>query len=84
MLLARYQIKMATLDHVKERIAYSKFWLGIMVVTNISVIGWLISAPESAERRTVVLAIVGVGLLTTGIAYLHRRIENRIDEISHL
>jgi len=84
MVLARYQVKMAKLDHLKERIAYSKFWLGVMVVTNISVIGWLISATESAEWRAVVIAIVGVALLTIGIGYLHRRIENRIDEINRL
>src|SRR5579859_759647 len=83
-LLARYQIKMAKLDHAREQIAYSKFWLGVMVVTNISVIGWLISAPKGAEQRTVVLAILGVALLTIGIAYLHRRIQTRIDEIGAL
>src|SRR5438132_8562046 len=44
----------------------------------------LISAPESAEWRAVVIAIVGVALLTIGIGYLHRRIENRIDEINRL
>ena len=34
---------MSELDVAKEQIAYLKFWLGVMVVTDISVVGWLIS-----------------------------------------
>jgi hypothetical protein len=31
---------MSELDVAKEQIAYLKLWLGIMVVTDISLIGW--------------------------------------------
>jgi hypothetical protein len=31
---------MPQLDRLKERLAYLKFWLGIVVVTDISLIGW--------------------------------------------
>ncbi|MBV8774619.1 MAG: hypothetical protein JO166_20125 [Deltaproteobacteria bacterium] len=34
---------MAEIDTIKEQIANLKFWLGIMVVTDISLFGWLIS-----------------------------------------
>jgi len=34
---------MPALDQLKEQVAYLKFWQGIMVVTDISLVGWLIS-----------------------------------------
>jgi hypothetical protein len=34
---------MSELDVAKEEIAYLKIWLGILVVTDISTFGWLIS-----------------------------------------
>ena len=34
---------MSELDVAKEQIAYLKVWLGILVVTDISAFGWLIS-----------------------------------------
>jgi hypothetical protein len=34
---------MPELDRLKEQLAYLKFWQGIMVVTDISLVGWLVS-----------------------------------------
>jgi len=34
---------MSELDLAKETIAYLKFWLGVMVVSDISLVGWLLS-----------------------------------------
>jgi len=34
---------MSDLDGAKEEIAYLKLWLGIMIVTGIGLIGWLIN-----------------------------------------
>ena len=39
---------MSELDHLKEEVAYLKFWLGIVVLTDISLAGWLISSSETA------------------------------------
>jgi len=72
------------LDRLKEQIAYLKFWQGIVVVTDISLAGWLISASNTAALLTVVLAIAGVVLLSVGIVVLHRQIERRIDQIGKL
>ena len=33
---------MSEVDVLKEKIAYLKLWLGIMVVTDISLVGWLL------------------------------------------
>lgn len=75
---------MSELDRLKEQVAYLKFWQGIMVVTDISLVGWLVSTADGALPLTVALAIVGVVLLTFGIVMLHRQIERRIDHIGRL
>jgi hypothetical protein len=75
---------MSELDRLKEQVAYLKFWQGIMVVTDISLVGWLVSTADSARPLTVALAIVSVFLLTFGIVMLHRQIERRIDHIGRL
>ena len=33
---------MSELDRLKEQLAYLEFWQGIMVVTEISLVGWFI------------------------------------------
>ena len=75
---------MSELDRVREQIAYLKFWQGIMVVTDISLMGWLVSTADASTRPIVVLAVVGVVLLTLGILALHRRIDRRIAQTGRL
>ena len=75
---------MSELDRLKEQLAYLKFWQGVMVVTDISLVGWLVSTADTARPFTVALAIVGVVLLTFGVVMLHRQIERRIDQIGKL
>jgi len=66
---------MSELDRLKEQLSYLKFWQGIMVVTNISLVGWLVSTADGTRALTVVLAIIGVVALIFGIVVLHRQIE---------
>ena len=75
---------MSELDRLREQIAYLKFWQGIVVVTDISLAGWLISASDTAARLTFALAVAGVVLLSLGIVILHRQIERRIDQIGRI
>ena len=75
---------MSELDHLKEQLAYLKFWQGIMVVTDISLVGWLVSTAEAATPSLRFYAIVAVVVLTIGIVVLHRQIERRIDQIGKL
>jgi hypothetical protein len=78
------QAIMSELDRIKEQIAYLKYWQGIMVVTDISLVGWLLTAGESASVLIFLLAIAGVIALTLGIVNLHRQIERRIERIGSL
>jgi hypothetical protein len=75
---------MSELDHLREEVAYLKFWLGIVVVTDISLAGWLLSSSDTAAPYTVFLAVMGLILLSAGIVILHRRIERRIVMIKEL
>lgn len=75
---------MPELDRLKEQIAYLKFWQGVMVVTDISLVGWLISNAGEAQIVITVVAVFGVALITTGVFSLHRQIERRIDQVGKL
>jgi len=76
--------EMAELDRVREKIAYLKYWQGFMVVTAISVFGWLMTAADAAPVHIFVLAWAGVIALTLGILALHRQIDRFIDDVGRL
>jgi hypothetical protein len=75
---------MSELDRLKEQLVYLRFWLGIMVVTEITLVGWLISSPKTADPVLWSIAAVGAVLLGVGIFLLHRQVERRIDQIGKL
>ena len=56
----------------------------VVVVTDISLVGWLVSTADGARALTVVLAIIGEIAWTFGIVVLHRQIEHRINQIGRL
>lgn len=75
---------MPELDRLKEQIAYLKLWQGMMVVADISLVGWLASAVDATRPVLVALAVITVALVTIGIVMVHRQIERRIDRIGKL
>lgn len=75
---------MPQLERLKEQIAYLKFWQGVLVVTDISLIGWLVSNAASAKTGTVALALLSVAFITAGVLVLHRQTERRIDQVGEL
>ena len=75
---------MSELDRVKEQLVYLRFWLGIMVVTEITLVGWLISTPISANSTLWFIGAFAAVLLGAGIFLVHRQIERRIDQIGKL
>jgi hypothetical protein len=72
------------LDQLKEQVAYLKLWLGIVMVTDISLLGWLLSFVDTAERLRILLAAFGVILLSFGVIVLHLQIARRIDQLGKL
>lgn len=75
---------MSELDRLKEQLVYLRFWQGIMVLTDISLVGWLASAADTATPALLSFAIVGIVVLSLGIFLLHRQIERRIERIGRL
>ncbi len=75
---------MSELDVAKEQITYLKFWLGILVVTDISLFGWLLSNVGGAYWPLVLGGCFAVVAITVGIVLLHRRIERHIEKLREL
>jgi hypothetical protein len=75
---------MSELDRLKEQLVYLRFWLGIMVVTEITLMGWLISTPASASPTLWFIGAIGGTLLGIGTYLVHRQVERRIDQIGKL
>jgi len=72
------------LERLKEEVGYLKFWQGIVVVTDISLLGWVVSATDNASPVRILLALLVLMLLTWGSIALHRRIERAIGDIGEL
>jgi hypothetical protein len=75
---------MSELDVAKEQIAYFKLWLGIMVVTDISLIGWFIGNYSQALTGLLIADLLAVAVVSAGIVELHRRIKHQIEHLRDL
>ena len=75
---------MPQLDGLKEELAYLKLWLGIMVITGISLIGWLLTSVQSASWFLLLGGCVTLFPIGAGCSALHRQIERKIQEITEL
>jgi len=72
------------LDVAKEKIAYLKLWLGIAVVTDISLVGWLLSNGRSASGLMVTGALLAIVSITYAALMIHRHIERKMDALEDL
>jgi hypothetical protein len=75
---------MSELDVAKEKIAYLKVWLGILLITDISTFGWLVSNIDAATTFLQWAAVIVVVALTVGILLLHRRLDRHIQSLRKL
>jgi hypothetical protein len=75
---------MSELDRVKEQLVYLRFWLGIMVATEIALVGWLISTSTNANPVLWFMGALGAVSLGAAAFVVHRQIERRIDQIGKL
>ena len=65
---------MSETDVAKETIAYLKFRLGVMVVSDISLVGWLLSNAGITSEIKTYGAILGIGVITGSAFFMHKRI----------
>ncbi len=75
---------MSELDIVKETIAYLKFWLGVLVVSDISLVGWLLSNAGIASELKTYGAVIGIGIINVSAFIMHKRIEYMISSLKEL
>ena len=75
---------MSQVDVLKEKIAYLKLWLSIMVVTDISLVGWLLGNYTVANQALIVGDVVAIFIISFGIYVLHKRIEKEIEGLKEL
>ncbi len=75
---------MSKLDVAKEQIAYLKLWLGVLIITDISLIGWLLGNFRSAEWPLIAGNLLAVAGISWGCYSLHKRIESAILQLEGL
>ncbi len=75
---------MSELDGLKEPLAYLKLWLGIMIITVISLIGWLLTSFQPASWLLLLGGFVALFSLGAGCFALHRQIETKTEKTSEL
>ena len=75
---------MSKLEVAKEQIAYLKLWLGIIAVTEISLMGWLASNLSDAPTHRVITAIIFIIAIAYAVYRIHRNIERRIEALEDL
>lgn len=75
---------MARIDLIKEKINYLKVWLGISVVTLISLLGWLSSNYEILTHLRLIISFIGIVWLVVSIHFLNKSILNKINSLEEL
>jgi len=58
---------MAEIDEIKEELNYLKVWLGIIVITAIGLISWLINNYETSSNLKIIADMVAIIGLTISI-----------------
>jgi len=75
---------MGKIDVIKETINYLKVWLGISIVTLITLVGWLSSHYENVSTLRLVFSFVGVLWLVGLVHILNKSILKKIDSLEEL
>ena len=75
---------MPTVDSLKEELAYFRLWLGIVVVTAIGLVGWLITSADDTSRLQTLLALLAIVVLSLLVVALHQGIAQRIERMEKL
>jgi len=75
---------MAKIDEIKEELNYLKVWLGIIVITTIGLISWLINNYELGSNLKIIGDIVAIIILTLSIIIIDRNIKLKIKSLKDL
>ena len=75
---------MSELDELKEKIAYLKVWLGVLLVTDISLLGWLASHAQETINVLLLSGFLAMIVVSVFVLALHTRIEQAIKKLRDL
>ncbi|MEA1915979.1 MAG: hypothetical protein U9N42_00455 [Campylobacterota bacterium] len=75
---------MAKIDEIKEELNYLKVWLGIIVITSIGLISWLLNNYEISSNTKIISDIIAIVILTLSIIVIDRKIKNKIKNLRDL
>jgi len=79
-----YSLVMSELDVVKEKINYLKVWLGIFVVTLISLVGWVVTNYETVSFERLGVSYVAILWLFISIHLLNKKILEKINSLGDM
>ncbi|MBR0573849.1 MULTISPECIES: hypothetical protein [Pasteurellaceae] len=75
---------MSELDEAKERLAYKKFWLGVVIAIFVSVGGWFVTNLDSERHFLLIASIFIEIIMIISIYWLNNRIIKLIKHIKKL
>ena len=75
---------MGKIDVIKEKINYLKVWLGIAIVTLISLIGWLSTHYADISTTRTILTFISIVWLVITIHFLNKAILKKIESLEEL
>jgi len=75
---------MAKIDEIKEELNYLKVWLGIIVITMIGLIGWLLNNYETTNTIKVLADIILIIILNVSIVIMDKKIKHKIRQLREL
>ena len=75
---------MAKIDEIKEELNYLKVWLGIIVITTIGLISWLVNNYETSNTIKILSGIVAIITLTISIMLIDKNIKKKIKSLKDL
>ena len=75
---------MAKIDEIKEELNYLKVWLGIIVITTISLISWLINNYETSSDIKIFADVIAIVVLTVSIVFIDKNIKLKIKKLKDL
>jgi hypothetical protein len=75
---------MVKIDEIKEELNYMKVWLGIIVITTIGLISWLVNNHETSSTVKIVSDIVAIVTLTISIILIDKSIKKKIKSLKEL
>ena len=75
---------MAEIAEIKEELNYLKVWLGIIVLTTIGLVSWLINHYETTNELKTISAIVSIIFMTIAIVFIDRNIKRKIKSLKDI